>query len=77
MYSDIVNFIKRQFDFEGYIPLHTPSFIGNEKKYVLESIDSTYVSSVGKFVDLFEEKIKKYTGAKHAMVHPRYIWPYY
>lgn len=67
MYSDIVSFIKKQFDSEGFIPLHTPSFIGNEKKYVLESIDSTYVSSVGKYVDLFEEKIKKYTGAKHAI----------
>lgn len=67
MYNDIVRFIKKQFNSEGFIPLHTPSFIGNEKKYVLESIDSTYVSSVGKFVDLFEDKIKEYTGAKHAI----------
>jgi len=67
MYNDIVRFIKKQFNSEDFIPLHTPSFIGNEKEYVLESIDSTYVSSVGKFVDLFEDKIKKYTGAKYAI----------
>jgi aminotransferase in exopolysaccharide biosynthesis len=67
MYNDVVNFIKAQFNSKDFIPLHSPSFIGNEKVYVLESIDSTYVSSVGKYVDLFEEKIKKYTGAKHAI----------
>lgn len=67
MYKDVVSFIRKQFNTEGFIPLHSPSFIGNEKKYVLESIDSTYVSSIGKFVDLFEDKIKKYTGAKYAV----------
>lgn len=67
MYSDIVSFIKSQFNNEEFIPLHTPSFIGNEKKYILESIESTFVSSVGKFVELFEEKIKTYTGAKYAV----------
>jgi len=53
---------------EGAIYLHEPSFIGNEKKYLDECIDSTYVSSVGKFVDLFEKKIAEYTGAKKAVV---------
>ena len=38
---------------EKSIPLHTPLFIGNEKKYLEECIDSTFVSSVGKFVDIF------------------------
>jgi aminotransferase in exopolysaccharide biosynthesis len=52
----------------GQIFLHEPLFIGNEKKYLEECIDSTYVSSVGKFVDLFEEKIAEYTGAKKAVV---------
>jgi perosamine synthetase len=67
MYNEIVSFIKKQFNSEEFIPLHSPSFIGNEKEYVLESIDSTYVSSVGKFVDLFEDKIKKFTGSKYAI----------
>ena len=53
---------------EGQIYLHEPLFIGNEKKYIDECIDSTYVSSVGKFVDLFEFKIAEYTGAKKAIV---------
>jgi aminotransferase in exopolysaccharide biosynthesis len=53
---------------KGFIPLHAPVFIGNEKKYLEECIDSTFVSSVGKFVDLFEEKIAKYTGSKKAVV---------
>ena len=42
---------------EGFIPLHAPHFGGNEKKYLEECIDSTFVSSVGKFVDEFEIKI--------------------
>ncbi|HEY5590800.1 MAG TPA: LegC family aminotransferase [Paludibacter sp.] len=53
---------------EGPIYLHEPLFIGNEKKYLEECIDSTYVSSVGKFVDLFEQKIAEYTGVKKAVV---------
>jgi len=53
---------------EGPIYLHEPLFIGNEKKYLAECIDSTFVSSVGKFVDLFEKKIAEYTGAKKAVV---------
>jgi perosamine synthetase len=62
-----IEFIKNLYGNKDFIPLHEPLFIGNEKKYVLETIDSTFVSSVGKYVDLFEEKIKNYTGAKHAI----------
>ncbi len=65
----IVTFIRQQYNQPtGFIPLHAPVFNGNEKKYLLECIDSTFVSSVGKFVDLFEEKIAEYTGAKKAVV---------
>jgi perosamine synthetase len=53
---------------EGFIPLHEPIFIGNEKKYLEECIDTTYISSVGKFVNLFEEKMAEYTGSKKAIV---------
>ena len=47
--------------------LHEPSFSGNESKYLQECIDSTFVSSVGKFVDRFEKEIADYTGSKHAV----------
>ena len=69
MYSDIVQFIRNVFNApDGFIPLHAPIFMGNEKKYLEECIDSTFVSSVGKFVDRFEEMIVEYTGAKKAVV---------
>ncbi|MBP6870603.1 MAG: LegC family aminotransferase [Bacteroidales bacterium] len=67
--KEIVNFIRQAFNEpEAFIPLHEPRFIGNEKKYLNECIDSTFVSSVGKFVDLFEDITAKYTGSKHAVV---------
>jgi aminotransferase in exopolysaccharide biosynthesis len=51
----------------GPIKLHEPSFTGNEMKYVEDCINSTYVSSVGKYVDQFEIELSKYTGAKYAI----------
>ena len=50
-----------------FVPLHEPSFSGNESKYVQECIESTFVSSVGKFVDRFEKEIADYTRAKYAV----------
>lgn len=47
-----------------FIPLHEPSFNGNEWKYVKECLDSNFVSSVGKFVDQFEKEIATYTGSR-------------
>jgi aminotransferase in exopolysaccharide biosynthesis len=52
---------------EAFIPLHAPHFVGNEKKYLNECIDSTFVSSVGPFVDRFEAWMREYTGAKYAI----------
>jgi len=49
------------------VPLHEPYFGGNEKKYVLDCIESTFVSSVGKYVDRFEKMIRDFTGAKYAI----------
>ncbi|PKO98489.1 MAG: aminotransferase DegT [Bacteroidetes bacterium HGW-Bacteroidetes-8] len=67
-FNDIIKFIREKYNTpEGFIPLHSPFFGGNEKKYLEECIDSSFVSSVGKFVDLFEEKIAEYTGAKKAV----------
>ena len=51
----------------GPIKLHEPSFTGNEMKYVEDCINSTYVSSVGKYVDQFEIELSKYTGANYAI----------
>jgi len=49
------------------IPLSVPSFKGNEWKYVKECLDTEWVSSAGKYVDLFEQKIAEYTGSKYAV----------
>ncbi|MBW2003491.1 MAG: LegC family aminotransferase [Deltaproteobacteria bacterium] len=67
MFTEVINFIKSLYPDESPVPLHAPRFIGNEKKYVVDAIDSTFVSSVGKYVDHFEEMICKITGAKYAV----------
>jgi perosamine synthetase len=66
-YPEIISFIQSVYSTNDFISLHAPSFNGNEKSYVLETIDSTFVSSVGKFVDKFEEQIREYTGSKYAI----------
>jgi len=63
----IVDFIQETFNTKEFIPLHEPRFIGNEKKYLNECIDSTFVSSVGKFVDRFENEFASYVGSKYAI----------
>ncbi|MBN2638870.1 MAG: LegC family aminotransferase [Bacteroidales bacterium] len=69
VYKQIVQKIREIYkEPEEFIPLHAPVFSGNEKNYLNECIDSSFVSSVGKFVDLFEEKMAEYTGAKKAVV---------
>ena len=67
-YNQITDFIHQLFGTEETVPLHAPLFIGNEKKYLEECIDTTFVSSVGKFVDRFEADMATYTGAKKAVV---------
>lgn len=52
---------------KNLIPLHEPYFGGNEWTYVKECLDTGWVSSVGKYVDLFEEKLAEYTGVKRAV----------
>jgi len=52
---------------ERAVALHEPSFHGNEWQYLKDCLDSTFVSSVGKFVDRFEAELAEYTGAKHAV----------
>lgn len=65
--QEIVAFIQSLYKTKEFIPLHEPKFIGNEKKYLNDCIDSTFVSSVGKYVDRFEQKFAEYVGSKYAI----------
>ena len=67
MFENVIDFIQETYQTKSFIPLHEPRFVGNEKKYLNECIDSTFVSSVGKFVQEFEQKIVDYTGIKYAI----------
>ena len=68
MYNDVIQFIRTIFNkVDGVIPLHAPCFAGNEKTFLNECIDTTFVSSVGTFVNKFEELVAEYTGAKKAV----------
>jgi aminotransferase in exopolysaccharide biosynthesis len=67
MFDLIIKFIRNIYNTDGQIPLHEPRFIGNEKKYLNECIDSTYVSYLGEFVERFENMVKEFTGAQHAI----------
>jgi len=66
-FPHIIDFIRSLYPDRDFIPLHEPHFGGNEKKYLEDCIDSTFVSSVGKYVDRFEEMIREFTGAKRAV----------
>jgi aminotransferase in exopolysaccharide biosynthesis len=64
----LTDFIRTTFaEPTEFIPLHDPRFVGNEKKYLNECIDSNFVSSVGEFVGRFEKMCAEYTGAKYAI----------
>ncbi len=65
-FKEIVEFIKKLYK-KDFVPLHEPVFTGNEKKYVNECIESTFVSSVGEFVNKVEEKLCEITGSKYAI----------
>lgn len=68
MYKPVIQFIRDTFNTpEAFVPLHAPWFGGNEKKYLLDTIDSTFVSSVGAYVNRFEDMMAEITGAKHAI----------
>jgi dTDP-4-amino-4,6-dideoxygalactose transaminase len=70
-FSESINFIRNNFENREVIPLHEPKFNGNEKQYLLDCIDSTYVSSVGAYVDRFElmMAIKSQTSKAIAVVN--------
>ncbi|OAZ03119.1 LegC family aminotransferase [Flavobacterium succinicans] len=66
-FNSVISFIKSQYQTESFIPLHVPHFGGNEKKYLLETIDSTFVSSVGAYVDQFELMMQGITQTQKAV----------
>lgn len=63
----LVSFVREHYKSDKFIPLHEPRFRGNEKKYLIETIDSTFVSSVGAYVDQFECMMQNITGGKKAV----------
>ncbi len=65
--QDFIDFVRKLYGKDGFIALHEPLFLGNEKKYLNECIESGFVSSVGKFVDRFEESVAAYTGSRYAI----------
>ena len=67
MYESAVKFIQEVYKTNEFIPLHEPRFIGNEKSFLIETIDSTFVSSVGEFVDRFEYDLSSFTGSEKAI----------
>jgi len=59
--------VRNIYQTQDFIPLHAPVFKGEEKELVIEALESTFVSSVGKSVEEFEAAIARYTGARHAV----------
>ena len=66
-FNSVISFIKDQYKTDNFIPLHVPHFAGNEKKYLLDTIDSTFVSSVGAYVDQFELMMQAITQTQKAV----------
>lgn len=67
MFTQLVEFIRAHYQTKEFIPLHAPLFCGREEEYVLDTIRSTFVSSVGAYVDRFETDMANYTGAHKAV----------
>lgn len=67
MFDSLIEFVREQYRTNDFIPLHAPAFFGRERDYVVETIESTFVSSVGAFVDRFELDMAAYTGSPRAI----------
>lgn len=63
MFDSLIRFVREQYRSDDFIPLHAPVFPGREREYVLDTIESTFVSSVGAYVDRFERDMATYTGS--------------
>lgn len=67
MHNSLTTFIRELYGTQDFIPLHQPTFSGNEKSYVNNTIDSTFVSSVGAYVDEFENTLSSYCDSAAAV----------
>lgn len=67
MFDSLIRFIREQYRSDEFIPLHAPVFLGREREYVADTIESTFVSSVGAYVDRFERDMAAYTGSPRAV----------
>ena len=64
---EFMELVRDWYETDGFIPLHEPRFRGNEKKYLADVIDSTFVSYVGEYVERFEKSMADYCGSTHAV----------
>lgn len=67
MFDALIQFVREQYRSNAFIPLHAPVFPGREREYVADTIESTFVSSVGAYVDRFERDMAAYTGSQRAV----------
>ncbi len=67
MFDDLIRLIRTWYGTDGPIPLHAPTFTARDRELVLDAIDSTFVSSVGLYVDRFEQLLADYTCAERAV----------
>ena len=67
MFDSLIRFVRDQYRTDEFIPLHAPVFRGRERELVLDTIDSTFVSSVGAYVDRFEKDMAAFTASPRAV----------
>jgi aminotransferase in exopolysaccharide biosynthesis len=67
MFDSLIRFIRDQYRTDEFISLHAPVFRGRERELVMDTIDSTYVSSVGAYVDRFEKDMATFTASPRAV----------
>ena len=67
MFGEVISFIKDKFGTNDFIPLHVPVFAGNERNYVMDTLESTFVSSVGAYVDKAEHMMAEISQTQNAV----------
>jgi aminotransferase in exopolysaccharide biosynthesis len=67
MFDRLISFVREQYATKEFIPLHAPVFRGRESELVIDTINSTFVSSVGAYVDRFEQDMAGFTGSQRAI----------
>ncbi len=67
MYKEVTDYIKSLYPGQNPVPLHAPVFMGKEKDYLIDCIETTYVSYLGKYVTEFEKITADFTGSKYAV----------